>query len=213
MLPRYATTMPARVGGRALKKAEEGGLKQSGRAAEDSNRIKTRRNRKPQALESCSLLQAKRGPVIQRGGNSQLDRPNRPAPFLLGVAQKSRLEDAGWTTKRVHPLRMRGACTKYAPFSVLSNRSNTRPLFSAVARLPWAPRSIRRMQSHGRLACQEIVRHSGLRLILKGSQIAPAELVCPDVMLCWDVGGDHRPFMLVSPGQLTAQRVAGAMRR
>ena len=53
-------------------------------------------------LESCSLLQAKRGPVIKRGELTTRSA-ELPCSFLLGVAQKSRFEDAGGTTKRASP--------------------------------------------------------------------------------------------------------------
>ena len=41
------------------------------------------------ALESCSLLQAKRGPVIQKGGTHNSSRPNRPAPFFYMALLRS----------------------------------------------------------------------------------------------------------------------------
>ena len=72
------------------------------------------------------------------------------------------------------------------------------------------------MQSQSGLVRPEIVRcetHLRLRLILKGSNIASADLVCPDIMLSRDVGERSLTIYACEPRlRLIAQRVAGTMR-
>ena len=130
-----------RVGGWALKKAEEGSNPQNRsrkRQAKAATRLKIRtgliqgETENPK-LESCSLLQAKRGPAIKKGGtHNSIGR----IALLLFIrrcskvqARGCRRDDKACPSPDLHPS---AEPHKYPHFS---KRSNTRPLFLSPARL------------------------------------------------------------------------------